>query len=127
MRETSRVVASRMPNWLPVPDDVRHDGLSQQHVNLGMSLMGAYVAAVSAVGVRSRGRSSVTVRASCSLRSSRAASSPCTLVALRGLRLLGCGHPGARGPTGPATYLSKTASCSTAKACSNVALALLIR
>jgi Protein of unknown function with HXXEE motif len=36
---------------------MRQAGLSQQHVNLGISLMGAYVAAVSAVGVRSRGRS----------------------------------------------------------------------
>ena len=57
MRETSRVVASRMPNWVPIPGDVRHQGLSQQHVNLGISLMGAYVAGVSALGARSRGRS----------------------------------------------------------------------
>src|ERR687898_3519143 len=57
MRETSRVVAARMPDWVPIPDDVRRDGLSQQHVNLGISLMGAYLAGVSAVGVRSQGRS----------------------------------------------------------------------
>jgi Protein of unknown function with HXXEE motif len=57
MRETSRVVAARMPDWVPIADDVRTDGLSQQHVNLGISLMGAYFAGVSAVGVRSRGRS----------------------------------------------------------------------
>ena len=57
MRETSRVVAARMPDWVPIPDDVRRDGLSQQHVNLGISLMGAHVAGVSAVGVRSQGRS----------------------------------------------------------------------
>jgi len=57
MRETSRVVAARMPDWVPIPDDVRQDGLSQQHVNLGISLMGAYFAGVSAVGVRSQGRS----------------------------------------------------------------------
>jgi Protein of unknown function with HXXEE motif len=57
MRETSRVVAARTPDWVPIPDDVRQDGLSQQHVNLGISLMGAYIAGVSAVGVRSRGRS----------------------------------------------------------------------
>ena len=57
MRETSRAVAARMPDWVPIPDDVRQDGLSQQHVNLGISLMGAYIAGVSAVGVRSRGRS----------------------------------------------------------------------
>ena len=56
MRETSRMVASRMPNRVPIPDDVRQHGLSQQHVNLGISLMGAYVAAVSALGARSRGR-----------------------------------------------------------------------
>ena len=57
MRETSRALAARMPDWVPIPDDVRQAGLSQQHVNLGISLMGAYVAAVSAAGVRSRGRS----------------------------------------------------------------------
>jgi hypothetical protein len=57
MRETSRAVAARIPDSVPIPDDVRQDGLSQQHVQLAMTLMGAYVAAVSAVGVRSRGRS----------------------------------------------------------------------
>jgi Protein of unknown function with HXXEE motif len=57
MRETSRVVAARMPDWVPIPDDVRQDGLSQQHVNLAISLMGAYLAGVSAAGVRSQGRS----------------------------------------------------------------------
>jgi hypothetical protein len=41
MRETSRRVAARMPDRVPIPDDVRQDGLSQQHVNLGISLMGA--------------------------------------------------------------------------------------
>jgi hypothetical protein len=57
LRETSRAVAARMPDWVPLPDDVRQDGLSQQHLNLGISLMGAYFAAVSVLGVRSRGRS----------------------------------------------------------------------
>ena len=33
MRETSRLIAARMPDWVPIPDDVRRDGLSQQHVN----------------------------------------------------------------------------------------------
>jgi Protein of unknown function with HXXEE motif len=56
-RETSRLVAARMPDWVPIPDDVRQDGLSQQHVNLSISLVGAYLAGVCAVGVRSRGRS----------------------------------------------------------------------
>ncbi|HEX6586183.1 MAG TPA: HXXEE domain-containing protein [Solirubrobacterales bacterium] len=57
MRETSRVVAARIPDWVPIPDDVRQDGLSQQHVNLSISLVGAYLAGVCAVGVRSQGRS----------------------------------------------------------------------
>jgi hypothetical protein len=57
MRETSRAVAARMPDWVPIPDEVRRGGLSQRHVNVAISLMGAYVAGVSAVGVRSRGRS----------------------------------------------------------------------
>jgi hypothetical protein len=57
LRETSRAVAARMPDWAPIPDDVREDGLSQQHVNLGISLMGAYLAGASAVGIRSQARS----------------------------------------------------------------------
>jgi hypothetical protein len=57
VRETSRAVAARVPDWVPIPDDVRQDGLSRLHVNLAISLMGAYVAGASAVGVRSRGRS----------------------------------------------------------------------
>jgi Protein of unknown function with HXXEE motif len=57
MRETSRAVAARIPDSVPVPEDVRQGGLSQQHVQLAMALMGTYVAAASAVGVRSRGRS----------------------------------------------------------------------
>jgi hypothetical protein len=56
-RESSRVVAARLPDWVPIPDDVRQNGLSQQHLNLAISLMGTYVAGVSAVGVRSQGRS----------------------------------------------------------------------
>jgi hypothetical protein len=71
MRETSRVVAARMPDWVPIPDDVRRDGLSQQHVNLGISLMGAYLAGVSAVGVRSRGRSRLFRSALLGLRPAR--------------------------------------------------------
>jgi Protein of unknown function with HXXEE motif len=57
IRETSRSVAARMPAWVPIPDDVGEDGLTQQHVNLAISLMGAYIAGASVVGVRSRGRS----------------------------------------------------------------------
>jgi hypothetical protein len=62
-RETSRAVAARMPDWVPIPDDVRQNGLSQRHVNLAISLMGAYVAGASAVGIRSRGRSRLFRRA----------------------------------------------------------------
>jgi hypothetical protein len=36
---------------------VRDDGLSRQHIYVAISLMGAYIAAASALGVRSRGRS----------------------------------------------------------------------
>jgi hypothetical protein len=36
MCETSRAVAARMPDWAPIPDDVRHNGLSQQHLNLAI-------------------------------------------------------------------------------------------
>jgi hypothetical protein len=51
------VVATRLPDWVPIPDDVRRDGLSQAHVNLGISLMGVYVTSLSVLGVRSRGHS----------------------------------------------------------------------
>jgi hypothetical protein len=36
MCEISRAVAARMPDWAPIPDDVRHNGLSQQHLNLAI-------------------------------------------------------------------------------------------
>jgi Protein of unknown function with HXXEE motif len=57
MRETSRAVVPRIPDWVPIPDDVRQDGLPQRHVNLAIGLAGVYIAGVSAAGVRSRARS----------------------------------------------------------------------
>jgi hypothetical protein len=32
MRETTRMAAARMPDWVPIPDDVRQDGLSHMWI-----------------------------------------------------------------------------------------------
>lgn len=57
MAATSRKVLSRLPGWVPVPPELRRDGLPQAQVNLAIGLMGVAVAAAAVSGVRSGGRS----------------------------------------------------------------------
>ncbi len=57
MRETSRKVFSRLPERVRLPVDWREHGLPQRHVAVGMSTMGLLVAAASAQGYRTGGRS----------------------------------------------------------------------
>jgi len=59
MAPTSREVFSGLPEQLPIPEEFRARGISQVHVNLAMSAMGAVVAASAASGVRSGGRSTL--------------------------------------------------------------------
>lgn len=59
MAPTSREVFSGLPEQLPIPEEFRERGISQVHVNLAMSAMGAVVAASAASGVRSGGRSTL--------------------------------------------------------------------
>ncbi|MBL8929434.1 MAG: HXXEE domain-containing protein [Kineosporiaceae bacterium] len=57
MSANSRQLAARAPAWLPIPDDVRRNGLPQEQVTLAIGLVGALTAAAAADGVRTRGRS----------------------------------------------------------------------
>lgn len=57
MPADSQRVFAQAPEWLPIPDDVRRDGLSQQHVTTMVALMAALMAAAAYDGYRTRGRS----------------------------------------------------------------------
>ena len=54
--ESSRWLSQRLPDWLPVPQWMR-DGVSQNHVNLGVALIGAYWVGAAVDGRRTGGRS----------------------------------------------------------------------
>lgn len=56
MPRYSRTVAARMPSWLPVPEEVRRDGLSGQALTTAVGLMAAFMTAATVDGVRSGGR-----------------------------------------------------------------------
>lgn len=57
MRRTARELLPRLPRWVPIPHELRRDGLEQRHINLAVALMGLAMATASAAGVRSGGRS----------------------------------------------------------------------
>jgi hypothetical protein len=57
MRETSRKLLGRLPERVPVPAEWRAHGLPQRHIAVGMSTMGLLMAAASADGYRTGGRS----------------------------------------------------------------------
>lgn len=57
MAPTSRRALARVPEWVPVPDDLRTRGVSQTHVNVGIGIMSALVATAAVAGVRTQGRS----------------------------------------------------------------------
>lgn len=57
MRETSRKIMAALPARLPVPAQWRENGLPQRHLAVGMSTMGVLMAAASADGYRTGGRS----------------------------------------------------------------------
>ncbi len=56
MPERSQSVASRMPTWLPIPEQVRRDGLSREAITTGVALMAGFMTAAAVDGVRSAGR-----------------------------------------------------------------------
>lgn len=47
----------RVPHWVPVSARIRNEGMSQEHVNLGLAIMAVFVTIASAQGVRTQGRS----------------------------------------------------------------------
>lgn len=57
MSRTSRDVLSRVPDWAPIPAELRANGVSQAHANLGIAIMGGVMATAAAAGVRTGGRS----------------------------------------------------------------------
>lgn len=57
MRADSAATFASAPQWLPIPADLRRQGVSQAHVELAITLMGAFIAAAAADGVRTGARS----------------------------------------------------------------------
>jgi hypothetical protein len=57
MSANSRTLAKRLPEWVPVPAPVRQRGLTQRYLATGISAVGLLIAAASARGYRTRGRS----------------------------------------------------------------------
>lgn len=56
-RASSRRLAQSLPQWVPVPPRVRREGVSQEHVALGIGLIGIHWVGASVAGWRSGGRS----------------------------------------------------------------------
>lgn len=56
-RASSRELCRALPDWAPIPDGLRQDGVSQAHVTTGIALIGAHWVGASIAGYRSGGRS----------------------------------------------------------------------
>lgn len=56
---TSRLVVKRAPAWLPLPEALREHGVSERHTHRGIAAMGVLVAAASAAGLLTNGRSAL--------------------------------------------------------------------
>lgn len=57
MSASSRALARRLPDWVPVPASLRQHGLPQRYVATAVAAVGIIVAAASVCGYRTRGRS----------------------------------------------------------------------
>lgn len=57
MRDTSRVVMARLPDWVPVPVSLREHGLTNRHIAVGVATVGMIVATAAVRGYRTHGRS----------------------------------------------------------------------
>lgn len=55
--DSSRWLLSRLPAWVPVPEEVRREGWTQDHVNVAVGLIGLYWVGASVAGYRTYGRS----------------------------------------------------------------------
>lgn len=54
--ENSRRLAARAPRWLPIPDDIRREGISRRQLRPAIGLMGLLMGSAAVDGVRSGGR-----------------------------------------------------------------------
>jgi len=57
MSANSGTLAKQLPEWVPVPAPVRQRGLTQRYLATGVSTVGLLIAAATARGYRTRGRS----------------------------------------------------------------------
>jgi len=55
-RETVRRIVPRLPSWVPVPEDIRRDGIRQGQVTTAIGMMSIFMGAAAVDGVRSQGR-----------------------------------------------------------------------
>lgn len=57
MPRESRRTLDRLPQWVPLPEDLRVRGLSRREVALAIGCVGSVMAGASLAGLRTRGRS----------------------------------------------------------------------
>jgi Protein of unknown function with HXXEE motif len=57
MTDTSRTLLQQLPDWMPVPDSIRQQGLTTRYLVTGIATIGLIVAAAAVRGYRTQGRS----------------------------------------------------------------------
>jgi Protein of unknown function with HXXEE motif len=57
MSDTSRALVQQLPDWMPVPDSIREQGLTTRYLATGIATIGLIVAAAAVRGYRTQGRS----------------------------------------------------------------------
>ena len=57
MSDTSRTLVQQLPDWMPVPDSIRQQGLTTRYLATGIATIGLIVAAAAVRGYRTQGRS----------------------------------------------------------------------
>lgn len=57
MTDTSRILMTRLPDWLPVPTSIRNQGITNHHLTSAVAAVGLVVAAAAVRGSRTQGRS----------------------------------------------------------------------
>jgi Protein of unknown function with HXXEE motif len=57
MTDTSRTMLQQLPDWMPVPDSIRQQGLTTRYLVTGIATIGLIVAAAAVRGYRTQGRS----------------------------------------------------------------------
>jgi hypothetical protein len=57
MSDNSRILITRLPDWLPVPDSVRDQGLTPRYVATGIAAVGLIVTAAALRGYRTQASS----------------------------------------------------------------------